>query len=161
MSAADRLGDFDGSVLVCCGDMPLIRRKTYEALCETHFAEKNDCTILTGTTDLPLPYGRIVRGADGGFLRVVEERDCTPEERQIDELNSGVCIFRAAGLLDALGKLRNANAQGEYYLTDVPAILLQQGARVGICKRELGMEIIGVNTPEQLSEVEKAVRLGY
>jgi UDP-N-acetylglucosamine diphosphorylase/glucosamine-1-phosphate N-acetyltransferase len=158
MAARNNLAGFSGHVLVCCGDMPLIRRETYAALIKAHISDGNDCTILTGTTSEPLPYGRIVRGENGGFLRVVEERDCTAAERGIRELNSGVYVFRAQELLPALSELKKSNAQGEYYLTDAPAILLARGKRVGICTRDLGDEIVGVNTPEQLRQVESVLR---
>lgn len=153
--AMETLRDFEGDVLVCCGDMPLLRRDTYRSLVEIHRAEGNACTLLTGTTDDALPYGRIVRGADGRFAAIVEEKDCTPEQRAIRELNSGVYLFRAGALRETLGRLRTDNAQGEYYLTDVPALLLAEGEKVGVCRRELGDEILGVNTPEQLELVGK------
>lgn len=147
------LPDFEGDILVCCGDMPLIRRETYLALVEQHAAQGNACTLLSGSTDTPLPYGRIVRDSTGAFSAIVEERDCTPEQREIRELNSGVYMFRAPELRQALGQLRSDNAQGEYYLTDVPGLFLESGLSVGVCRRELGNEILGVNTPEQLSLV--------
>lgn len=158
LSAQDALADYDGAVLVCCGDMPLIARDTYESLVKTHFEEGNACTMLTGTSDDNMPYGRIVRDENGNFLRVVEEKDCSPEERGIKELNSGVYVFSAKKLMAALAKLKNNNAQGEYYLTDVPYILLAEGDKIGICKRRLGNEIIGVNTAEQLNQVEKLLK---
>ena len=155
MSAAEELSDYDGPVLVCCGDMPLIRQETYLALAEQHAREGNACTMLTGTSDEALPYGRILRGENGEFCAIVEEKDCTPEQREIKELNSGVYMFRAAELRQALGGLRTDNAQGEYYLTDVPALLLRAGEKVGVCCRELGKEILGVNTPEQLEQISR------
>lgn len=155
MAAAGALEGFDGCVLVCCGDMPLIKRKSLLALIDTHFTENNTCTILSGTSDEPLDYGRIVRGSDGTFLKMVEHKDCSEEERKLRELNSGVYIFRAPALLRALSKLRCNNSQGEYYLTDVPAILKSEGEKVGICNRHLGLELLGVNTAEQLSLVEE------
>ena len=158
MAAFSALGGFDGDVLVCCGDMPLIRRETYQALCRTHRETGALCTMLTGSSDVPLPCGRILRDADGRFLRVVEERDCTPEQLAIDELNCGVYVFRAGPLAAALGRLRCSNAQGEYYLTDVPALLQDDGFPPAVCRRSLGQEIIGVNTPEQLAVVEQALR---
>ncbi len=158
LSAEPLLRGFDGDVLVCNGDMPLLSRATYEALISAHTASGDDCTILTGTSDVPLPYGRVVRDTQGGFVRVVEDRDCTPAERAITELNSGVYVFKARILFEALRSLDNDNAQREYYLTDVPAILQRGGARIGICRRELGSEIVGVNTPQQLDEVEKILR---
>ena len=151
--AMDTLRDFEGDVLVCCGDMPLLRRDTYRSLVEIHRAEGNACTLLTGTADEALPYGRIVRGADGRFAAIVEEKDCTGEQRAIRELNSGVYLFRAGALRGMLGRLRTDNAQGEYYLTDVPALLLAEGEKVGVCCRALGSEILGVNTPDQLRRV--------
>lgn len=159
LSAEDELRGFDGSVLVCCGDMPLLTRETYKALADVHFEEHNACTILTGTSDAPLPYGRIVRDDKGCFLRLVEEKDCTPEELKIRELNSGVYVFNALKLLPALSKLKNDNAQGEYYLTDVPAILRGEGEKIGVCMRDMGSELIGVNTAEQLAQVEVILRV--
>ena len=154
MAASKALEGFAGSVLICYGDMPAIRRETYEAFFCEHFLQDNDCTILTGESSLPLPYGRIVRDPDGCFLRVVEDRDCTPEEKEIEELNSGVYLFRAQKLFNALEYLGNDNSQGEYYLTDVPGIIRGAGGKIGICRRDLGDEIIGVNTMEQLAQVE-------
>jgi len=155
MAASTELASFDGSVLVCCGDMPAVRRETYDALVNAHFEQGNDCTILTGQSTLSLPYGRIIRDESGLFQEVVEERDCTPEQLKITELNSGVYIFRAQMLLSALKSLNSNNAQGEYYLTDVPTIMRANGEKVGILQRDLGDEIIGVNTVEQLKQVEQ------
>ena len=160
MSAGSELEGFDGDVLVCCGDMPLIEKKTYQALVETHVRDGNDCTMLTGTSDIPLPYGRIVRDERGEFLRVVEARDCSREEAEIRELNSGVYVFRATKLLPALSRLRNNNAQGEYYLTDVPDLLRAEGGKIGVCMQDLGHQIIGVNTVEQLRQVEELLARG-
>lgn len=158
MSAASELEGFPGSVLVCCGDMPLLTKDTYSALVKTHFDEGNDCTILTGTSDEKLPYGRIVRDESGNFLRIVEEKDCTEPEKAITELNSGVYVFDAQKLLSVLSSLKNNNAQGEYYLTDAPALLMEQGAKIGVCRRSLGSEIIGVNTVAQLEQVERILQ---
>lgn len=148
------LQDFDGAVLVCCGDMPLITRETYLALCHEYFAGGADCVILTGVYDEKKPYGRIVRGDDGSFLRIVEQKDCSPEEDAIREYNSGVFVFSCSALLESLDLLNSNNAQNEYYLTDVPAIILSKGGKVGLCRRELGNELLGVNTKEDLAQVE-------
>lgn len=156
MSAADALAGYDGDVLICCGDTPLVRRETYEALIAEHRAAGNTCTLLSGTSPEPLRgYGRVLRNADGGFIRIVEEKDCTPEERAIREYNAGIYVFDAKKLFSALKELKTDNAQGEYYLTDAPDILLRRGEKVGVCVREMGSELIGVNTPEQLAEVER------
>ena len=159
MAAKDALDEGGFPVLVCYGDMPLLRRETYEDLVRVHLENQNACTILTGTTDLPLPFGRIVRDGAGNFQEVVEDRDCTPEQKAIRELNVGVYVFQSKTLLSALAQLRPQNQQGEYYLTDVPAILRDEGHAIGICMRNLGPEIIGVNTVEQLQQVEDILAL--
>jgi UDP-N-acetylglucosamine diphosphorylase/glucosamine-1-phosphate N-acetyltransferase len=156
MCAESALSDFDGDVLICCGDTPLVSRDTYTALLETHISENNDCTMLSGTSQTPMKgYGRVSRTADGGFDRIIEEKDCTPAEAAIQEYNSGIYIFKAKKLFSALKELKTDNAQGEYYLTDTPDIMKKRGDKVGICTREMGSELIGVNTPEQLHEVEQ------
>ena len=158
MSAEALLSCFDGDVLICYGDMPLLTRETYEALIKAHAETHNDCTILTSVSEEQLPYGRVVRDDGGNFLKIVEDRDCSEEERAIRELNTGLYVFNAAKLLPALKQLKSDNAQGEYYLTDVPAILRDEGARLGICQLPLGDEIIGVNTMEQLIQAEDILR---
>ena len=156
--AKEAVGDYDGPVLICYGDMPLLRRSTYESLLETHVRQGNACTLLTGTCDWDLPYGRILRGEDGSFQGVVEDRDCTPEQKAIRELNVGVYVFDCKKMFAALSQLKNDNAQKEYYLTDVPAILRQEGGRVDACCACKGAELIGVNTVEQLKMVEEELR---
>lgn len=156
--AKDAVGDYDGPVLVCCGDMPLMGEKTYRTMFETHEKEGNVCTILAATCDRELPYGRILRCADGTFDRVVEDKDCTTEQKKIRELNAGVYVFDAKKLFAALAGLKNNNAQGEYYLTDVPAMLREAGGRVGVCAACTAEEMLGVNTPEQLREVEEYLK---
>lgn len=101
--------------------------------------------------------GRIIRDGDGAFARIVEDKDCTPEEKVVRELNAGVYLFRAPELFEALGHLRCDNAQGEYYLTDVPAWLLKHGGKVGVCSACTPEEMLGVNTPAQLEQVEQAI----
>ena len=155
--AAPQLAGFDGNVLVCCGDMPLMKKETYESLCRTHEADGNVCTVLSGISEEELPYGRVIRAADGGFARIVEDKDCTAEEKAVRELNAGVYLFRSPELFEALGHLRCDNAQGEYYLTDVPAWLLQHGGKVGVCATCTPEEMLGVNTPAQLEQVERTI----
>lgn len=153
--AAEEALQNDSTVLVCCGDMPLIEKSTFNDLLNTHFRQRNTCTLLSGTSDLNLPYGRIVRDKHGNFETIVEEKDCTPDQLAIKELNIGVYVFNSSALLVGLKELRNDNAQREYYLTDVPAILKAKGEIIGLCARDMGHEIIGVNTGEQLAQVEE------
>lgn len=156
--AKEQLAGFSGDVLVCCGDMPLIQKETYEALIKAHRDNPYPCTLLCGTCKEDLPYGRILRDTDGTFLRVVEDKDCTPEQKNIKELNAGVYVFDCKELLACLDLLKNENAQGEYYLTDVPELMRDRGGRIGVCSVELGEQIIGVNTVEQLREVENFLK---
>ena len=155
MAAFSLLENYDGSLLVCCGDMPLIKRETYLALVDAHNASDNVCTILSGTSDLGLPYGHILRDDNGDFCGMVEDKDATPAQKGIKELNSGVYVFDARSLRGVLSELKSDNAQGEYYLTDAPVLLKKKGLKIGVCFRELGNEIIGVNTPEQLKQTEE------
>ena len=158
MAAEEQLKAFEGPVLVCCGDMPLITGETYRALADAFAGSGAACAILTGTSDDYLPYGRIVRDENGDFVEMVEEKDCTEEQKKITELNSGVYVFDCRKLFEALKQIRNDNAQGEYYLTDVPAVLRRAGEKIVLCRRKLGSEIIGVNTLEQLRQVEDILR---
>ena len=155
MAAQAELENWGGSVLICCGDMPVVKAETYSQLVRLHIQQNNDCTILSSQASDSLPYGRIIRDPSGNFMEIIEDRDCTPEQKKITELNSGVYVFRSEMLIEALKNLKNDNNQGEYYLTDVPQIMKNKGAKIGICKRDLGVEIIGVNNIEQLRQVEK------
>ncbi|MDR0445637.1 MAG: NTP transferase domain-containing protein [Oscillospiraceae bacterium] len=159
LCAEAALAGYDGTLIVCYGDMPLVRRESYTELVLLHREEGNDCTILSSASDIPLPFGRIVRSADGKFLKITETSDCTPEELLITELNSGVYVFSAKKLFPALHRLSNQNSQGEYYLTDALAGIKNSGGRVGVYKKDMREEIIGVNTPEDLAEVERLLAL--
>ena len=155
MAASKELENHKGALLVCYGDMPAIKRDVYEELLKVHFEEGNDCTLLTGESSLEMSFGRVERDENDRFLRVIEEKDCTPSQLEITELNTGVYVFDTPMLLNAFKELKNDNSQGEYYVTDVPAIMREKGAKIGILKRNLGDDIIGVNTAEQLDLVEK------
>lgn len=158
LAARALLEGFEGHVLVCCGDMPLVKRNTYQSLVATHLREGNACTLLSGVTERELPYGRILRDGDRRFRAIVEELDCTPEERAVTELNAGVYLFEAACLWEVLEGLLPNNSQGEYYLTDAPARLLAQGKKVGVCPTCTPTEMLGGNTPQQLEQVELTLK---
>jgi bifunctional UDP-N-acetylglucosamine pyrophosphorylase/glucosamine-1-phosphate N-acetyltransferase/UDP-N-acetylglucosamine pyrophosphorylase len=158
-AAKSELIGFDGTVLVAYGDMPLLKKEVYQGLLAAHEASGAACTLLAGTSDVALPYGRVLRRPDGSFDRVVEERDCTPEQAKIRELNVGIYAFSGKLLPAALDRLTNNNAQNEYYLTDVPAILRDDfGGKIEVYTAELGEQIIGVNTQEQLDLTEAYLR---
>lgn len=158
--AEGALKGFEGEILIAAGDMPRLPRRAYEALVAQHRAEGNVCTILAAVAEKPMPMGRIVRNAQGGFARIVEDQDCTAEEKKICEINTSVYEFDARSLWRSLTTLRPNNAQGEYYLTDAPAWLVGQGEKVGVCAACTAQEMLGVNTVEQLRQVEEYIEKG-
>ena len=158
--ARSHLEGFEGTVMVCCGDMPLVRKETFQGLLEAHRRSGAQCTLLSGTSDVPLAFGRVMQDAQGNFLEIVEDRDCTPEQKLVPDLNAGIYCFENSWLLDALDGLRNENAQNEYYLTDVPALIQAAGGTVRVHREEMNEQMIGVNTPEQLELVERYLSEG-
>ena len=150
--------DYDGTVLVTFGDMPLFRREILEKTCAFHEARQADCTLLTAENPLLPSWARIVRDEAGGFARIVEARDCTPEERKIRELFSGVLVFSSRSLFRILPDIGNSNAQGEYYLTEVPELMVRRGMKVETIMTDDGDDLRGVNTREDLLVVEQVMR---
>ncbi|MBM3423499.1 MAG: NTP transferase domain-containing protein [Chlorobi bacterium] len=163
MQAEPALGGFSGDVLILSGDAPLVRRKTLAELIAFHRQEQAMATVLTAELDDPSGYGRILRNPDNGeVLRIVEHKDASAEERMVHEINSGVYVFDAEVLFEALKEIRADNAQGEYYLTDVFGICFGKGRKVCAWKTGHADEIRGINTPEQLLEAERILKLpGY
>lgn len=148
----------EGTVLVLYGDGPLITEDTLNSLMDYHREGDYKATVLT--TDLPNPkgYGRIIRDVHGQLDKIVEEKDTTEEEKSIMEINSGIYCFDGKLLKDALPKLKNDNAQKEYYLTDVLSIIRDMGFKVGVYKADEYEDIMAVNSREQLAEVEAIMR---
>jgi bifunctional UDP-N-acetylglucosamine pyrophosphorylase/glucosamine-1-phosphate N-acetyltransferase len=146
------------TMLVLAGDMPLVRTASLRRLLTRHARDGNAVTVLSAELPHPTGYGRILRDAAGDFLRIVEEKDASPAERSIREVNSGIYAFEKSTLGEALGHLRADNAQKEYYLTDTLAILRESGRRVGVERASDPRECFGVNTPEQLLMVEETLR---
>lgn len=147
----------DGPVLVLAGDTPLLRGESLAGLLDEQRTHKAACVIGTAVTEANKGLGRIVRGPQGEFLRIVEEKDASPQEAAIREINTGCFVFDCTSLLDALARIQPDNKQGEYYLTDCPAILKKQGKRVIAVERLDIVEAMGVNTPEQLAEVARVI----
>lgn len=157
--AKDYFKGYDGNVIILYGDMPLFKKDTYKKLIEEHEKSGADCTILTSVSDEKLAYGRIIR-ENGNITDIVEEKDCTPEQKEIKELNVGVYVFKSELLFENLTKLKNNNAQGEYYLTDVPKILINEGKKIASYVLHNTNEILGVNTPEDLARCENILKAG-
>lgn len=146
-----------GDVFVLCGDTPLITGKTLSDLLAHHKVQGNAVTALSAKLDDPFGYGRIIRDENGAFIKSVEEKDATPEERAVQESNVGMYVFRAADLSGAVDLLTCDNAQGEYYLPDTLMILKEQGKKVDAYCIENTPEILGVNTPEQLAAAAEVI----
>jgi len=152
----ESVGAMAGTVIVTYGDMPLLRGQTLAELAARHAAAGNAVTVLTARGDFP-GFGRIVRDADGAFLRIVEERDATAAERAIDEFNSGCYAFDGALLADAIKRVTTNNSQHEEYLTDVVEILRGDGHQVGTVVAAEPAEIRGVNDRVQLAQARRAL----
>ena len=152
------LGNEDGITIVTCGDTPLVTSGTLKALIDYHAETGAAATILTANVDDPSGLGRIVRGDDGSVLRIVEQKDCRPEEAAIAEINTGTYCFDNRKLFSALGEVKNDNAQGEYYLTDVIGILRERGERIAASVCDDPAEAIGVNDRIALGEAERLMR---
>ncbi len=148
-------GAVDGTVVVVCGDTPLLTGETLTKLSATHAEDGNAVTVLTAEVPDATGYGRIVRDAGGAVTAIVEHKDATEEQRAIREINSGVFAFDGRLLADALGKVRTNNSQGEEYLTDVLGILREAGHRVGACVAADHREIAGINNRVQLAEARR------
>lgn len=163
------LSDFEGTIIVTNGDVPLLTSETIEGLRNTHTAQGNAVTVLSMHLVDPTGYGRIMRETDGSVSAIVEHKDATEEQRLVDEVNSGVFAFDAAALRDALTKLDTDNAQGELYITDVLEIARTAGHSVGAHVAADPQELAGVNDRVQLAAagrelnrrmVDKAMRGG-
>ncbi len=157
MMAEEALKEYTGNVIVLSGDMPLISKKTYENIVSFHSENRCDCTVLTCVTDKKLPFGRIIKENDI-VINIVEEKDCTEEQKKIKELNAGVYVFDCKKLFENLKNIENTNAQSEYYLTDVPKLMAAKGCKVMSFPIFDEIEITGVNTQEDLNYVENILK---
>ena len=158
LCASEVLQNARGSLVVLYGDVPLVRAETLHALIAEHEAGRHAATLITIRLAEPPAYGRIIRDAEGKFLKIVEERDCSPEQRAITELNPGLYCFDIPALLKALGQLEPKNAQNEYYLTDVPELMLAAGHSAGTILHRDAHELDGINTRAELAIMWKRLR---
>jgi bifunctional UDP-N-acetylglucosamine pyrophosphorylase/glucosamine-1-phosphate N-acetyltransferase len=160
-AARERLASADSTILVLSGDVPLVRAETLGALVHQHRTHRGRgaaCTLLAVRLEDPTGYGRVVRDAEGRFERIVEQKDATPEERQISEVNAGIYCFESRLLFGALERVRPENAQGEFYLTDVPGILRADGEDVSVFVHGDAREVSGINTRAELADFERILR---
>lgn len=158
MSARSVLEGRSGTVIVLYGDTPFVTRQTMERLFSTLESTGADECLLTVELEDPTGYGRIVRDETGEICDIVEEKDATEEQSRIREINAGFACFRIESLLEHLAYLKNDNAAGEYYLTDLVRIIRSQNGRVTTVTLQGTAEIVGINDRIDLSEAEKRLR---
>ncbi len=151
----DLLKGYDGDVLVLSGDVPLLTEKSVREALDVHEGTGAAATVFTFAPDDPFGYGRIVRGEAGEVLGIVEHKDATDEQKKIGEVNGGIYFFKSAPLWEALAKVSNKNASGEYYITDTVGLMRAEKHRVSAYLVKDPMEMSGVNSKDQLAELEK------
>ena len=145
-------------VLVLPGDAPLITTHTLATLIATHRDAQATATLATAILDEPEGYGRVIRASDGTFDAIVEQKDTTGQQADVREINTGYYCFRSDRLFESLSRVGNTNAQGEYYLTDVPGLLRREGQKVAVVAAVAPEEVLGVNTPQHLAVVDGILR---
>jgi bifunctional UDP-N-acetylglucosamine pyrophosphorylase/glucosamine-1-phosphate N-acetyltransferase len=161
-AAREALGDAGSTLLVLSGDVPLVRAETLGSLVHQHRTHRGRgaaCTLMAVRLEDPTGYGRVIRDDEGRFQKIVEQKDATPEERQVGEINAGIYCFETRLLFPALERVKPENVQGEFYLTDVPAILRADGEDVSVYTHTDAREVSGINTRVELSEFERILRL--
>lgn len=152
------LGTLPGTTVVISGDTPLLTHETLQKLMDYHEAHANQATILTAEAADPFSYGRVIRDENGQVQKIVEQKDGTPDELQVKEINTGTYCFDNQALFSALAEVKTDNAQGEYYLPDVIEILKAAGKRVGAYQTQNFEESIGVNDRIALAEATKVMQ---
>ena len=154
----DQLDGLNGAVLILCGDTPLLTAATLQCLAAEHAASGAAVTVLTAKLDRPFGYGRIVRDSEGRVRRIVEQKDASPEEQAIDEVNSGIYCMELECRRAHIGRLGSENAQNEYYLTDLVGIAVAEHAGCSAVVADDPDEIMGVNDRVQLAHAARILR---
>ncbi|MGL5328416.1 MAG: bifunctional UDP-N-acetylglucosamine diphosphorylase/glucosamine-1-phosphate N-acetyltransferase GlmU [Peptostreptococcaceae bacterium] len=155
--AKEYINDED-TIVVLCGDTPLIKEDTLKRLFAYHIDNEYHATVLTTKVDNPTGYGRIIRDENEDLLKIVEQKDANEEEKAVKEINSGIYCFNGESLREALDLIDNNNAQGEYYLTDTIYIMRDKGQKVGAYNGSTIEELMGVNSRVELSKAEEIMR---
>ena len=157
MVCRDQLNEHDGPVVVVTGDSPMLQPASLSELLAEFERARPACVLGTLIHPEPTGLGRIVRDENSRFTGIVEEKDATPAQREIDEVNMSTYVFDCQKLIRSLDSLTNHNQQGEYYITDVPAIMLGNGEDVRAMPVLKPIEALSVNTPDDLERVEQAL----
>ncbi|MDD5711701.1 MAG: sugar phosphate nucleotidyltransferase, partial [Smithellaceae bacterium] len=159
--AKDAFSEYSGTILILCGDVPLLSAETLAELIHHHVAEGDIITVLTTILPEPGSYGRVIKNDAGEVLRIVEARDADEKERSVREINTGIYCVEGGFLFEAVTEIGNRNAQGEYYLTDIVAVARGKGLRVGSYIANDPAEVMGINTMEDLSIADGLLRQRY
>lgn len=155
------LKDFKGNVLVLSGDVPLLRESTINKMIEIQKEGNHGATVLTAIFKKPFGYGRVIRNENDTLNKIVEHKDCNEEQLKIKEINAGIYIFDAEALFPALDKIQNNNNQNEYYLPDALKYITERGKSIALHITNEPTEISGVNTVEQLKELNLIYKKWY
>lgn len=153
--ATPYLKDFNGYIVVVCGDTPLISAETLKDFIETHDKNNSDLTVMSAIFENPTNYGRIIRNSENKFVAIVEEKDATIEQKSVKEVNAGIYCITRETVWEAFENLKNNNAQGEYYLTDIVKWAVEKGLNVRSYILNDNEEIFGINSKLQLAEATK------
>ena len=148
----------EGTVLIVCGDTPLIRTDTLQEMFRLHQDRQATLTLMTTVLDNPANYGRILLGSDGGVLGIVEEKDANPEQKAIQEINAGIYCVDQRFLFQALHQVGTDNSQGEMYLTDIVALSVAAGHRVGRFVTQAAIDVLGVNSRVELAAAHREIQ---
>ena len=143
-----------GHILILYGDVPNIKASTLQPIVSDHISNNRDLTLITAEIDDPTGYGRIIRDKKGNLLKIVEEKDCSDDEKKIKEWNPGIYIFKIPEVFKILNNIKTNNASKEYYLTDAIGLAQQSNMQIKAIKIENSDEVIGINTADQLKELE-------
>jgi len=143
-----------GHILILYGDVPNIKASTLQPIVNDHISNNRDLTLITAEIDDPTGYGRIIRDKNGNLLKIVEEKDCSDDEKKIKEWNPGIYIFKIPEVFKILNNIKTNNASKEYYLTDAIGLAQQSNMQIKAIKIENSDEVIGVNTADQLKELQ-------
>ena len=154
LQTGDLLKNKEGHILILYGDVPNIKESTLRPIIDDHLINNRDLTLITAEIDDPTGYGRIIRDKNDNLLKIVEEKDCTDEERKIKEWNPGIYIFKIPEVFKILNDIKTNNASKEYYLTDAIGLAQQSKMEIKAIKIANSNEVIGVNTADQLEELE-------
>lgn len=158
MQTEPYIKDKHTSVMVLCGDTPLVTGKMLKKFYEEHISSGAKASVLTTFMPDPFGYGRVIRFLDGSVEKIVEQKDASERELAINEINTGIYCFDSIALFESLKKVNNNNAQGEYYLPDVLSILRNEGQKINAAIAENYQETLGINSREQLAGAEKIIR---